>query len=71
MFSVSLTLEPSAQARLDNRVTVSPDVTTVTIQDNDGKPSMYLISTNFSCTLTQLRIVFGTESCSTGIFTKK
>ena len=44
-FSVSLTLDPAAQARLGNRVIVSPDVTTVTIQDNDGKVSiMYLIS---------------------------
>ena len=34
MFSVSLTLDPADQAR---RVTVSPDVATVTIQDNDGK----------------------------------
>ena len=39
-FSVSLTLDPAAQARLDNRVTVSPDVTTVTMQDNDGKVSI-------------------------------
>ena len=37
MFNVSLTLDPAAQARLDNRVTVSPDVATVTIQDDDGK----------------------------------
>ena len=71
MFSVSLTLDPAAQARLDNRVIVSPDVATVTIQDDEGKSSMYLISTNLICTLTQLRIAFGTESCSTGIFTKK
>ena len=39
-FSASLTLDPAAQARLDNRVTVSPNVTTVTIQDNDGKVSI-------------------------------
>ena len=37
MFSVSLTLDPTDRARLGNRVTVSPDVATVTIQDNDGK----------------------------------
>ena len=37
MFNVSLILDPADQARLDNRVTVSPDVATVTIQDNDGK----------------------------------
>ena len=36
-FNVSLTLDPADQARLGNRVTVSPDVATVTIQDNDGK----------------------------------
>ena len=34
MFNVSLTLDPADQARLGNRVTVSPDVTTLTIQDN-------------------------------------
>ena len=37
MFNVSLILDPADQARLGNRVTVSPDVATVTIQDNDGK----------------------------------
>ena len=37
MFSTSLTLEPADRARLGNRVTVSPAVATVTIQDNDGK----------------------------------
>ena len=36
-FSVRLTLDPADQARLGNRVTVSPDVATVTIQDTDGK----------------------------------
>ena len=36
-FNISLTLAPADQARLGNRVTVSPDVATVTIQDNDGK----------------------------------
>ena len=35
-FSVSLTLDPAAQARLGNRVIVSPDVINVTIQDDDG-----------------------------------
>ena len=34
MFSMRLTLDPADQAR---HVTVSPDVATVTIQDNDGK----------------------------------
>ena len=37
MFNVSLTFDPADQARLGNRVTVSPDEATVTIQDNDGK----------------------------------
>ena len=37
MFNVSLTLDPTDQARLGNRVTVSPEVATVTIQDNDGE----------------------------------
>ena len=37
MFDVSLTLDPDDQDRLGNRVTVSPDVATLTIQDNDGK----------------------------------
>ena len=36
-FSARLTLDPSDQARLGNRVRVSPDVATVTIQDTDGK----------------------------------
>ena len=37
MFRVSLTLDPADQARLGNRVMVSPDVATFTIQDSDGK----------------------------------
>ena len=37
VFSVSLTLDPADQARLGNRVIVSPHVATITIQDNDGK----------------------------------
>ena len=36
MFNVSLTLDPADQDRL-GRVTVSPDVATVTVQDDDGK----------------------------------
>ena len=36
-FSASLTLDPADQTRLGSRVTVSPDVINVTIQDNDGK----------------------------------
>ena len=37
VFSASLTIESTDKARLGNRVTVSPDIATVTIQDNDGK----------------------------------
>ena len=37
MFNVSLTLDPVKQTRLGNRVTISPDVATFTIQDSDGK----------------------------------
>ena len=37
MFTARLTLAPADQPRLGNRVIVSPDVATVTIQDNDGK----------------------------------
>ena len=36
-FSARLTLDPAAEARLGNRVRVSPDVATVTVQDDDGK----------------------------------
>ena len=36
-FRASLTLDPADEARLGSCVTVSPDVTTVTILDNDGK----------------------------------
>ena len=36
MFNVSLTLDPADQDRLGNRVTVSANVATVTIQDDDG-----------------------------------
>ena len=38
MFNATLTLDPADQARLGNRtrVTVSPDVATVTIQDDDS-----------------------------------
>ena len=36
MFNVSLTFNPADQDRLGNRVIVSPDVATVTIQDDDG-----------------------------------
>ena len=36
-FRTSLILDPADQASLGNRVTVTPDVPTVKIQDNDGK----------------------------------
>ena len=36
-FSASLTFDPATQDRLGSRVTVSPDVATVTILDDDGK----------------------------------
>ena len=36
-FSARLTLDPADQARLVNRVRVSPDVATVTVQDDNGK----------------------------------
>ena len=37
LFTVRLTLDPADQARPGNRVTVSPDVATVTIKDSDRK----------------------------------
>ena len=37
VFNASLTIESTDEARLGNRVTVSPDIATVAIQDNDGK----------------------------------
>ena len=37
MFTASLTLDPADQVRLSNRLTVLPDVATITIQDDDGK----------------------------------
>ena len=40
-FSASLTLNPADQARLGNHMTVSPDVATFTIiEDNDRKQYM-------------------------------
>ena len=43
-FSARLTLDPVDQARLGSRVTVSPDVVTVTIQDSGGKHFIVLSS---------------------------
>ena len=48
MFNVSLTLEPADQARLGNRVIVSPDVATITIQDDDGKHTYFNIKSVIS-----------------------
>ena len=42
-FSASLTPDPAHQARLGSRVTVSPDVATVTMQDNDRKQYIYTV----------------------------
>ena len=39
-FTASLTLVPADRARLGTRVTVDPDLATVTIQDNDGTCEM-------------------------------
>ena len=36
MFTASLTLDPADQARLGNRLTVLPDLATITILDDDG-----------------------------------
>ena len=47
-FNVSLTLDPADQARLGNRATVSPDVATVTIQDDDGKHTYFNIKSVLS-----------------------
>ena len=44
MFSVSLTLDPADQDRLGNRVTVSPGIATLTIQDNNGNIYLSIIS---------------------------
>ena len=35
-FNVSLTIDPADRARFGNRVTVSPDIATVTVQDDEG-----------------------------------
>ena len=49
MFSASLILDPADKARLGNRtrVTVSPEVATVTIQDNEG--NMWLFVMFYQC----------------------
>ena len=55
-FTVRLTLLPADQARLRNRVTVRPDLATVTILDDDGTiPVIILILTR------ELECVFQAE----------
>ena len=46
MFNVSLTLDPADQARLGSRtrVTVSPEVATITIQDDEGNMWLHVLS---------------------------
>ena len=54
VFNASLTIESTDEARLGNRVRVSPDIATVTIQDNDGKPEvliMYLLAVHLTSKL--------------------
>ena len=44
LFRVSLTLHPASQARLGNRVTVSPDVATfMIIDDNDSEQYTFIV----------------------------
>ena len=43
-FTARLTLDPADQARLGSRVTVLPDVATVTINDNDGRQSIHEVT---------------------------
>ena len=50
MFSASLALDPDDQARLGDRVRVSPDVINITIQDNDGNNCVFL------CTMFMLKL---------------
>ena len=44
MFRVSLTLDPDGRNRLGGRVIVSPDEATVTIEDNNGRQSLGILS---------------------------
>ena len=41
-FTASLTLAPADRTRLGTRVTVDPDLATVTIEDNDGTLAIML-----------------------------
>ena len=41
-FTARLTLAPADRTRLGNRVTVDPDLATVTIEDNDGMLAIML-----------------------------
>ena len=50
---VSTTLYPADRERIGNHVTVSPDVATVTIQDDDGKHFIALSSNTYTFTSNQ------------------
>ena len=52
-FTARLTLDPVDQARLGSRVTVSPDVVTVTIQDSGGKHFIVLSSKHLTFSSSQ------------------
>ena len=60
-FGTSLTLDPADQTRLGNHVTVSPDVATATIQDDEGKK--YLLNR-------YIHIILA-ETCFFNLFTKE
>ena len=65
MFNVSLTLDPASRTRLGNRVIVSPDVATVTIQDNDGKHTYFSIfSSNTHIFIIIVTILIHMSICS-------
>ena len=50
-FNVHLRLDPADQARLGNctRVTLSPEVATVTIQDDEGNMWLHVLSRTMFC----------------------
>ena len=43
-FTASLTLAPADRVRLGTRVTVDPDLATVTIQDDDGTLALLMLA---------------------------
>ena len=55
MLIARLTLDPADQARLENLVSVSPHVATITIQDDDGKKPIIMYS-NFLADLGAVKI---------------